>query len=432
MAASDDGALLAITGGRVVTVTAATIDGGAVIIEGGRIRAVGAGLRVPTGARVFDASGMWVMPGLIDSHSHLGLLGDPGVWANDELNEATEPVTAHLRGQDGFNPDDPALAEAVKAGITAAFTGPGSANVIGGTGFAFKLRGGTLAEMAIAGSEAMKMALGENPKRLHGQSSAKRSPATRMGNAAVLREALVKAQNHAARLKWREGQVGGARTGTDGAGSTGAVVEPEPVGRDLGLEALGRVVGGQMRARIHAHRADDILTALRIAEEFGLDAVIEHCTEGYKVAAEVARRGVMCTVGPFFSDRTKMELKDERLSNAAALVRAGVRVALQMDGAAQTAFLPLCAGVAVREGMPEEDALRAVTINAAAVIGAADRLGSLEPGKDADIAIFDGHPFCTFTRCMATIIDGVVVWERPPASAGGAYRRPSPAHTIER
>lgn len=409
---ADGGGTLAIIGGRVVTVTAGTLERGTVIIEGGRIAAVAADPPVPAGARIFDATGLWVLPGLIDAHSHLGLYGEPAVWANEDINEGSEPVTAHVRGVDGFNPDDPALADAVRSGVTAAFTGPGSANIIGGTGFAFKLRGGAAADVIIPGTAAMKMALGENPKRRYGSGSPARSPVTRMGSAAVLRDALIKAQNYLERRQWHGRQV--ARGAAEpGGGAAGA--EPEPVARDLGLEALTLVLQRKMRARIHAHRADDILTALRVAEEFGLDAVIEHCTEGYKVADEIARHGVMCTVGPFFLDRGKMELKDERLSNAGALARAGVTVALQMDGASQTAFLPLAAGVAVREGMPEQAAMRAVTINAAAVIGAAGRLGSLEPGKDADIAVFDGHPFSTFTRCVAAIIDGVFVWQRPPS-----------------
>ncbi|MCL6451728.1 MAG: amidohydrolase [Acetobacteraceae bacterium] len=402
--------MIVVKGGRVLTPAGGWLEEGTVVVEGGRIAAVGRGLDVPAGAEVIDAEGRFVTPGFIDAHSHLGLHGEPLVWATSDVNELTDPVTPQLRGMDGFNPDDPSFPEVLSAGVTAAFTGPGSANVVGGTGFAIKLAGRTLAEMLLPGTEAMKMALGENPKRAYGTQTIKKMPATRMGNAAVLREALVKAQNYMAGLP-------------DGEEVASA---PGRRGRDLRWEALGRVLRREIKARIHAHRADDILTALRIAAEFGLDCVIEHATEGYKVAEAIAGQGVPCTVGPIFIHRSKMELQGLNVGNAAALARAGVKVALQMDGASQTRWLPLAAGVAVREGMPEAEAFKAITIHPAEILGVAGRLGSLEPGKDADLAVFSGHPFCTFSHCDLVMVDGRVVYRRtegggPGSCSGAAY-----------
>jgi Imidazolonepropionase and related amidohydrolases len=241
--------------------------------------------------------------------------------------------------------------------------------------------------------------LGENPKRVYGDYK-KRYPATRMGNAAVLREALVAAQNYLDKI---------AQTVAEAAREDKPLKMPE---RDLKLEALGRVLKREIKARIHCHRKDDILTAIRIAEEFNLDYVIEHCTEGYKIADILGAKGIRATVGPLLMNREKMELSEVNLSNPGILARAGVKVAIQVDGASDTRWLPIHAGLAVREGMDEEEALRAITINPAGILGAADRMGSLEPGKDADFAIFSGHPFYTYTLCERTYINGTPVYRR--------------------
>jgi imidazolonepropionase-like amidohydrolase len=322
------------------------------------------------------------MPGMIDAHSHLGVLGEPWIWSHDDVNELVDPVTPHLRAVDSLNPDDVAIKEVVAAGITTVYTGPGSGNVIGGTGMAIKLRGATADEMVIPNTEGMKMALGENPKRVYGRDQ-KKAPATRMGNAGLIRESLVKAENYL--QKKSEGE------------------------RDIRLEALSRVLARELKARIHAHRADDILTALRIGEEFNLDVVIEHATEGYKVAEVLAEKQVPCVVGPLLMGRSKAELQEVNIRNAALLAEAGVKIAIQTDATSETRWLPIEVGVAVREGLPEEEGFRAVTINAAAIIGLEDRLGSIEPGKDADLALFDGHPFETRSRCRMVLIDGEIV-----------------------
>jgi imidazolonepropionase-like amidohydrolase len=254
-----------------------------------------------------------------------------------------------------------------------------------------KLRGKTAEEMVVPGTEAMKMALGENPKRCYGEGK-KQTPSTRMGNAAVLRDALVAAQNYNTKIETakKEGKT------------------PE---RDLKWEALGKVVKGEMMARIHAHRADDMLTAIRIAEEFGLWYSIEHATEGYKITDVLAEKKVPCVVGPLLMSRSKMELLDVTLKNPGAIAKAGIPIALQCDTSSATRWLALHAGLAVREGMPEDIAWKAITITSAQIIGVADRMGSLEPGKDADISIWDGHPMHTFTKCEKVFIDGEKVFD---------------------
>lgn len=392
------GGVLALQGGRLLNPAGEYVDGGTILIKDGKIQAAGKDLRVPAGARVLNLRGRVVTPGFIDAHSHLGLYGEPSVWATLDANEITDPITPHLRGIDSFNPDDPAFGDVVSAGVSAVYTGPGSANIIGGTGLLVKLAGSTVEEMRVPGVEHMKMALGENPKRVYGENS-KKPPATRMGNAAALREALIKAWNYMEKMD-RADKKG---TGEDGGD------HPE---RDLRWEMLAKVLRREMKARIHCHRSDDILTAIRIAEEFNLDFVLEHVTEGYKVAAVLAEKEIPCVVGPLLIPRSKMELKDIRLDNPARLVRAGVKVAIQADASSATRWLPLHAGVAVREGMPEEEALRAITLYPAQILGVEDRMGSLEPGRDADIAVFDGHPFSTYTHCMLVLIDGKVVFER--------------------
>ncbi|MEW6398079.1 MAG: amidohydrolase [Bacillota bacterium] len=391
----------AIVGGKVLTIIRGTIDGGVVLVDGGKIKAVGKDIPVPPEAEVIDARGCWVTPGFIDAHSHIGLFGEPHVWAHQDGNEMTNPITPHMRAIDAINPADPSFADVVAAGVTAVFTGPGSGNVIGGLGLAVKLAGRTVEEMAIPGTEALKMALGENPKRVYGEGK-KQVPSTRMGNAAVMREALVSAQNYMRKLEQASRKEDAA-----------------PPERDLRWETVARALRREIRVRIHCHRADDMMTAIRIAEEFGLLFSLEHATEGYKIADVLAEKGIPCVVGPLLMSRSKMELNEVTMKNVGILAKAGVKVAIQVDSASSTRWLPVQTGLAVRYGMPEEDAFRAVTINPAEILGVADRLGSLEPGKDADIAIFNGHPFCTFTQVEKVLIDGRVVYERPADLVSG-------------
>lgn len=384
--------LLAITGGKIMTITNGTIENGTVLVQDGKIVAVGADITVPAGCDILDATGLTVMPGLIDAHSHISLFGEPQVPATADGNEMTAPITAQIRGIDALNPFDPAIPIVREAGFTTLYTGPGSANIIGGTGMAIKLRGRTAEEMVIPGTEAMKMALGENPKRVYG--GQKKAPSTRMGNAAVLREALIQAQNYLDKIDRAIEEAGDKK--------------PKLPDRDLKLEAIGQVLKRELKARIHCHRADDMITAIRIAEEFNLDYSLEHATEGYKIADILAEKGVVCVVGPLLMGPSKHELWEVKMENPGILANAGVRVVLQADTSSGTRWLPMHAGLAIRHGMTEEDAFKAVTIYSAELIGAADRVGSLEVGKDADIAIFDGHPFCNMTKCVFTMIDGEV------------------------
>ncbi|MCL6588742.1 MAG: amidohydrolase [Firmicutes bacterium] len=390
---------MALIGGKICPISGESFENGAILIENGKIKSLGQSLAIPPGAEVVDLAGKWITPGLIDAHSHVAVYGEPSVWANLDLNEATSPNTAQLRVIDALNPDDPAFAELRAAGITTVYTGPGSANVIGGIGIAIKTYGAIPEEMVIPGTEGMKMALGENPKRIYGEQK-KQYPATRMGNAAVLRESLVAAQNYLEKI---------ARADDETKKEGKSKVFPE---RDLKLEALGEVLKRKIKARIHCHRKDDILTAIRIAEEFQLDYVLEHCTEGYKIAEFLAQKGVRATVGPILMSREKMELNEVSLKNAGILAKAGVKIAIQVDASSETKWLPIHAGIAVREGLEEAEAFRAITINAAEIIGAAGRIGSLEPGKDADIAVFSGHPFYTYTVCERTYIQGKLVYLR--------------------
>jgi imidazolonepropionase-like amidohydrolase len=387
---------LAIIDAKILTITGGIIESGIIVLADGKIVALGKGIEVPADAKVIDGKGTWVTPGLIDAHSHIGLFGEPTIPATADGNEKTGPVQSYLRGIDSLNPQDPAFPQVAAAGVTTVYTGPGSSNIIGGTGMAIKLRGRTAEEMLIPGTEGMKMALGENPKRNYAER--KQIPSTRMGNAAVLREALQKAKDYVEKIDRAI-----AEAPADSA--------PKLPDRDLNLEMLGKVIKREQKARIHAHRADDIMTAIRIAEEFNLDYCIEHATEGYKIADILADKKVPCVVGPLLMGPAKHELWEVRLDNPAELVKAGVKVAIQVDASSATKYLGLQTGIAVREGLPMEEAFRCITINAAEIIGIADRVGSLEVGKDADIAVFDGNPLCNFTNCLYTIIDGEIVYE---------------------
>lgn len=380
--------MFAVKGAKIYTITNGVIDEGVVLVEGGKIKDVGKDVFIPQGTKIYDAKGMTLTPGLIDAHSHLAVFGEPSVWAHSDGNEITSPITAHLRGMDSLNPQDPAIKDVVEAGVTTVYTGPGSANLIGGTGFAMKLRGNTAESMIIPGTEAMKMALGENPKKAYGEWQ-KKTPATRMASAAVLREALVKAENYIKKVE-----------------------KGDDYERDLKMEALAKVLKREMKARIHAHRADDIMTAIRILEEFSVDFVLEHATEGFMIADIIAKKNIPCTVGPLLMGRSKMELLNVTLKNPGILAEAGVKVAIQCDATSGTKWLGLHAGLAVREGMDPDEALRAITITPAEILGIESMVGSIEPGKDADLVLFSGHPFETMTVAKKVFIDGELVHER--------------------
>ncbi len=401
--------MLAIINGTVMTITHGTIKHGTVLMDGGKITAVGAGLTIPPGAQIIDATGKVVMPGLIDAHCHTGLFGDGIGWEHADGNEMTDPITPHMRALDGIHPEDIAFPDLVEAGVTTIMTGPGSGNLIGGTWACVKTAPKpSIEEMILLEPAGMKMALGENPRRVYGSKS--KMPSTRMGNAGELRNALVSAQNYRAKWQQYEKDVQAYQDKVK-AGEKDAK-EPAAPERNLKWEALARILDRGMRVHIHAHRADDILTAVRIAEEFNLDLNIEHATEGYKIADILAQKGIPCTVGPILFSRSKYELRNMTPKNPGLLAKAGVKVAIQTDEMSAVRYLSINAALAVREGMPEDEALKAITIYSAEVIGVQDRVGSLEAGKDADVVVFSGHPFDYKTVAEVVIINGEIVYRR--------------------
>ncbi len=376
-----------IVNGTVHTMEVGTIPSGFVQTEGTRIVRVGPMSDLPGAGDadgIIDAKGGHILPGFIDAHCHVGLYG--GAAQEDDLNESPAPCTPQLRALDGVDPMNHYFREARQAGITCVLTGPGSANPIAGQSVLVKTAGRVIDQMAVRAPASMKFALGENPKGVHKD----HGPATRMASAALIREQLTKALDYS--LKWELAQADG---GADG---------PE---FDARLDALRPVVGGRLAAHFHAHRADDIVTAVRLSKEFGLDCVIVHGTEAHLVADFLAREGVPVITGPFLMDRCKPELGRLTMENTAILARAGVQVAICTDHPeTPIALLPFCAAMAARAGMDEEEALAAITINAACIAGAGDRLGSLSPGKDADIVVMDGHPFHWRSRAVHVLLDG--------------------------
>jgi imidazolonepropionase-like amidohydrolase len=404
--------MIAITNGKVMTITQGTFEPGTVLVEGGRIVAVGPDVVIPEDAEVYDATGKVVMPGLIDAHCHVGLFPDGIGWEYSDGNEMTDPITPHLRALDAVHPEDQAFKELVAAGVTTVLTGPGSGNLIGGQWVCLKtVPKPSVEQMVLLEPAGMKMALGENPKRVYGDQ--KKAPSTRMGNAAALRAALVDAQNYLDRWHRYETELAEYQAQSEaGAGAGNGGEAPKPPERDLKLEALGKVLRREMKARVHAHRADDMLTAMRIAEEFNLDLTLEHATEGYKIADILAEKGIAVTAGPILFSRTKYELKEMTPRNPGLMAQAGVKVAIQTDESSAVKYLTINAALATREGMPEEEALKAITIHPAEIIGVADRVGSLEAGKDADVVVFNGHPFDYRTMVELVLVDGQPAYQR--------------------
>ena len=383
--------MLVIKNARLLTMTENGSFVGDIRIDGGKIAEIAQNIDT-TGCDVFDAEGMYAMPGIIDAHSHIGMWEDGMGREGSDGNEATNPVTPEMRSIDGINPFDRCCREAVACGVTTAVTGPGSANVVGGTFVAMKLYGRSMDEMILKFPVAMKAAFGENPKRVYGD---KATPATRMAIAAILRKALAGALDYAKKIE-------------------NAKDDPSKMPeRDLGKEALLPVIRRELPLKIHCHRADDILTAIRIAKEFNVRFTLDHCTEGYLIPdllkETIEETGAGIIIGPLLTDRSKIELRNVSFSAPKALYDAGIDFAMMTDHPViPEQYLPVCAALAVREGLPEDAALRSITINAARITGIDDRVGSLEVGKDADIAVFSGHPLDFRSRCVLCTVDGQV------------------------
>jgi imidazolonepropionase-like amidohydrolase len=399
-------AAVAIVGGRVVPISGEPLDSGTILVAGGKITAVGPDLGIPDNATVIDAAGGWVLPGFIEAHGHVGVHEEAEGWAGSDSNELTEPVTAQVRALDAINPADLGFRDAVSGGVLAVNVNPGSGNPIGGQTAALKCWGRTVEEMLLKAPAGMKSALGENPKRVYGER--KQSPSTRLGTAAVIRGALVDAANYLAKLEAEQ------RKPED---------ERKHVDRDLKLEALGRVLRKEIPWRQHCHRADDIATALRLAEEFGYDLVIDHGTEAHLLADILAAKGIPVIIGPLFTSRSKVELRNRSLDNPGKLASAGVTIAITTDHpVVPINFLAHQAALSVKHGLDRDTALQALTINPARIIGVDDRLGSIEPGKDADLVIWSGDPLDVLSRVTRALIDGEEIYRFEDGEATFAER----------
>lgn len=386
--------MLVLKNGNVMTMAGPAFVGD-VAIENGKIVAVGQSLSY-SDAEVRDVTGMTVMPGIVDPHCHIGMWEDAMGFEGADGNECTNPITPELRAIDAINPYDRCFEEAAAGGVTTCVTGPGSANVIGGQFVAIKTYGDSVEDMVLRFPVAVKAAFGENPKRVYNGKN--QTPSTRMATAALMRKALVEAQEYNEKLE---------------KGKADPEKMPE---RNLGKEILARVIRRELPMKIHAHRADDILTAIRICREFKLRYTLDHCTEGYLITDKLKEalsedcEGII--VGPLLTDRSKIELKNLSFKAPKVLEQAGIEYAMMTDHpVTPEQYLPICTAIAVREGASEEGALKAITINAAKITGIADRVGSIEVGKDADIAVFSGHPFDFRSRCVLTLVNGKVAHE---------------------
>jgi imidazolonepropionase-like amidohydrolase len=402
-----DPQVTAIRGGRIATMAGPEIENGVVLVTGGKITAIGQGVAIPPGATVLDARGQWVLPGLVNAHTTIGLAEERRDGPPDELSD---PSTPQLRVIDGLNPFDKRIARLVMGGMTSALVTPGRANVIGGQAAVVRLSGRTADEMVLRSPAGIKLSLGEGPKSAFGGKN--RLPGTRMGAAFVVRKALLEAAEYA--RKWREYEAKAAKAGA-------ADTTPAPPKTDLALDALARLLDGRSAAYIETYRADDIVTALRLVDEFKLKAVLIGCTEGFRVADEIARRKVPVIVGPLGTGPKRLETEMVGIENPALLARAGVTVALQSEddmGIGASEELALAAALAVKGGLSRDAALAGITRTAAELLGVADRVGTLAVGKDADIAIFSGDPLHYRTTVQKVMIAGRVVYARASTGIG--------------
>ena len=384
-----------IVGGKIKTMAGREIEDGILRIKDGKIAELGSREEIAIlpdeQEQVLMVKNALIMPGIIEAHCHMGITEEKKGMEGDDCNETVNPLTPYLRAIDAINPMDAAFGEAVRAGITAAMIGPGSSNVVGGQFALLKTKGRRVDDLIIKAPAAMKIAFGENPKvNYSGQG---KSPSTRMATAALLRQELTEA------VEYRRRKEAAAQNGED-------------FQEDFTKECWLPVLKKEIPLKAHVHRVDDIFTAIRIAKEFDLHMTLDHCSEGHLIAEELAEAGYPAIVGPDLASRNKIEVQNMSFKTAGVLNQAGVMTAITTDHPVSLIqSLPLCAGLAVKAGLPMEEGFKALTIYPATICGVADRMGSLEVGKDANIAIFDGNPMEIFTNTLYTIIDGEIVYD---------------------
>ena len=378
--------LTAIVNAHIVPIRADPFDG-TIILQHGRIAALGADVEVPEGATVVDAHGGWVLPGLVDAHVHLGMHPEGEDGGMTDVNEMTNPVMAGVRALDAVDPMDPGFDDALAGGVTTVNVNPGSGNPIGGRAVAIHTHGRMIDEMVLREPSGVKSALGENPKRVYKEK--KQTPSTRLGTALVIREAFMKARHYMRRQEAAAAEGG------------------EPIATDPHLEALAKVLRREIPWRQHCHRTDDVATALRLAEEFGYELVLDHGTEAHPVADILAERGVPVLIGPLFTTKSRVELRGRDLANPGRLAAQGVEISIITDHPViPINMLITQATMSVKEGLDRETALRSITLNPAKVLGLDHRIGSLEVGKDADVVLWTGDPLDVMQRASRVWIGG--------------------------
>lgn len=386
--------MLLIKNGIVHTMNGEVLNPGNVLIKNDKIIEVGKEIKTTfeDDVCIIDASGLWVTPGIIDAHCHIGITEEKKGTEGNDCNETTEPVTPYLRAIDAINPFDPAFHNALQAGITSVMVGPGSSNVVGGQFVFMKTYGRVIDKMIVLSPAAMKISFGENPKKAYKEM--KMHPTTRMSIAALLRQELSQAIFY---KKRKEASV-----------KTNELFE-----EDFKLESWLPVLNKEIPLKAHVHRTDDILTAIRIAKEFDLNLTLDHCTEGHIIAKEIKESGFYALVGPDLASRNKLEVQNADFKTAGVLTNEGVKVGIISDHPVTLIqYLPLYAGLAAKKGLGVTEGLKAITINPAVICQVDHRVGSLEVGKDADIAIFTGNPMEVFTETVYTIVNGEIVYQK--------------------
>lgn len=385
--------MLLIKNGSIHTMTGTYYERGSILIKNRKIIEVGEIINTPISEddTVIDAEGLWVMPGIVDAHCHIGITEEKKGMEGDDCNETTSPITPECKALDAINPLDPAFHNAIQAGITSVMVGPGSNNVVGGQFLFMKTHGRVIDKMVVLEPAAMKISFGENPKSSY--KDLKMPPSTRMTVASLLREQLFLAK------QYKKRKENAAKNG-------------EEFEEDFKIEPWMPVLDKKIPLKAHVHRTDDILTAIRIAKEFDLDLTLDHCAEGHIIAKEIKDSGFPVIVGPDIACRNKLEIQNADFKTAGVLVESGIKVAIMSDHpVALIQYLPIYAGLTAKKGLGTLEGLKAITINAAEICRVAHRVGSIEVGKDADIAIFSGNPMEVFTHTVYTIIDGEIIYK---------------------